>query len=165
MTVFEINAEIEKVSQKMEGGFDPETGEIIEPDMDAIRLELAELGLAKEEKAENIAYIMKEYKAAEAALGEEIKRLQERKAGYAKQQARLKELLDWLMHGEKLKTEKFTFFYKPVERIVIDDESDIPEDYVKVEFKIDKAGLKKAIKNGAAIEGAHIEKDKVVVVR
>ncbi len=133
-----------------------ETGEVF--DNSKVLQELSdELNVAKEDKADGIAYIMKEFKDAEKLLQDEIKRLQDRKAMMKRKQDSLKELLDYLLKGEKLKTNKFTFYYANSSKVVIEDEGAIPEQFLRVEYKIDKTEIGKQLKDFKEVAGATLE--------
>lgn len=157
MNVFEIKKEFFALKELMEKEYevDEETGEFI--DNTEILKELA-LGLNENmnDKADAIIYIYKEMVASEGLIHEEIKRLTERKKMYKRKQEQLKELMDFLLEGKKLKTEKFTIFYGKSESLVIEDEDKIPSKYISFEPKINKKDIKDDIKLGEEIEGATV---------
>lgn len=157
MNVFEIKKEFFALKELMEKEYevDEETGEFI--DNTEILKELA-LGLNENmnDKADAIIYIYKEMVASEGLIHEEIKRLTERKKMYKRKQEQLKELMDFLLEGKKLKTEKFTIFYGKSESLVIEDEDKIPSKYISFEPKINKKDIKDDIKLGEEIEGAKV---------
>lgn len=156
MKTYEIKSEIYELTKLLETEeFDPETGELID-NSEALAELSEEINMLKEEKCDNIAYLIKEYSDTEVSISAEIKRLQDRKKTAANAQAKLKELIDFLLSGEKVKTDRFTFFYAKTKSTVIDDESAIPSDYWKYEPKLDKSALNAALKTGE-IPGAHVE--------
>ena len=159
MNVYEIGKEFYELQELIEKeSFDvnQETGEVF--DNSATLQALAdELNVLKEVKCDSIAYIMKSFKDSEKSLQDEIKRLQERKAMMVRKQDSLKELLDYLLKGEKLKTDKFTFYYANSTKTVIEDESAIPAEFLKVEYKIDKTEIGKELKAFRDVPGATLE--------
>ncbi len=155
-TTFSILAEFKAINELTnEVEYDEETGEVID-NTETIKTLLDELNNSKEEKLDNIEYVKREFKMRETALQDEIKRLQERKASMASKQEQLKNLQEFLMNGEKVKTDKFTFSYGTTKSVDITDESAIPEAYLKVEFKVNKTELAKVLKAGGAVDGAEL---------
>ena len=155
-TTFSILSEFKAMHELTdEIEFDEETGEVID-NTDTIKALLDELNNSKEDKLDNIEYVKREFKMREAALQDEIKRLTARKASMVSKQDQLKGLQEFLMNGEKVKTDKFTFSYGTTKSVEIEDESEIPEAYLKVEFKVNKTEIAKALKAGGAITGAKL---------
>ena len=150
MRTFEIKQEMFDLEEMMLTEYDvnEETGEIIDNTEELKALADGLKGVISD-KADAIIYISKEFKMSEDALSAEIKRLQERKSMMKRKQDQLKDLLDYLLGGEKLKTEKFTIFYGKSESLEIEDESAVPADYIAFTPKINKTELKKDVKSGA----------------
>lgn len=96
-------------------------------------------------------------------LGEESKRLAERKKSFERQGKDLKKyVLTCLLAADldKLKTVKNTFTAaKGRASVVIDDESKIPDSLVDVQTIVspDKKAIKEALENGIEVPGARIE--------
>jgi len=133
--------------------FDEDTGEVID-NTEVIKTLMEDLESDKEAKLNNIEYIKREFKARGESLQSEIKRLTERKGAMNKKEEQLTKLQGFLLNGEKCKTDKFTFFYGTSQSVEIEDETLIPEAYLKVEFKVNKTEIAKALKGGGAIDGA-----------
>ena len=56
--------------------------------------------------------------------------------------------------------------YRNSESVTIDDLGSLTEEYIRIpEPQADKAAIKKAIKAGKEVAGAHIETSKSVIVR
>ena len=128
MKTFDIKEELFVLQELMQAEYevDEETGEITD-NTDLLKSMADELNENLSDKTDAIIYTAKEFKASEDALGEEIKRLQERKKMMARKQDQLKDLLDYLLGGEKIKTEKFTVFYGKSESLSIEnDDAVIP---------------------------------------
>lgn len=168
MRIFDIMSEyyalLEMIEQAEENPeFNPETGEII-PVEEILKDEIAKLNDEKETKLENLEYLKREIKSNADSLADEIKRLQARKKSFENQVEKLKSLQEYLLQGEKLKTNKFTFSYRKSESIEVEDEDLIPDEFKIITYKIDKTNLKKALKEDE-IKGAKIIEKRSLVVR
>jgi len=58
---------------------------------------------------------------------------------------------------DKLEVGTFKCGYRESESVEVDDLTAIPSDYTKTEIKADKTAIKKALKAGEKIAGAHIQ--------
>lgn len=154
MKLYEINDRIyELLNQEI---IDPETGEIL--DVNGFD-QLKELELARDVKIENTGLFIKNLDADIAALKEEEKRLAERrkakenKANYTKQF-----LSDFLKNEEvsKFETARCKLSFRKSESVAIDDESLIPDEYIKTETIKNpmKNDIKTALKAGKEVPGA-----------
>lgn len=143
-TLYEINNQIMEC-------IDLETGEIIAPE------KLEELQLSKAEKLENIALLYKNSAADVAAYKAE-------KDVFAKREKAAKATADWCkqvlareLDGKSMKTDKFAISYRKSESVEVKNIKAVPEEFlIPVEPKVDKTGLKKAIKEGAMFDGIEI---------
>jgi len=144
MNLFEIDAAILDC-------VDVETGEVFDVD----RFE--ELELTREAKIENICLWIKNLKAeAEALKAEKDAFAQRQKAAENKMES-LKRYISGYLDGTAFESAKVKVSFRKSESLEISDVYRIPEDFLKYqEPSVDKAALKKAIKDGAAIEGAEI---------
>jgi len=161
MKVYEIAKEFQAIQELLEQPLeiDEETGEVLEDNTELIQQLLSELEANREQKADNICYLISENKMIEMQLKAEAKRLQERAKTLSNTQERLKDLLKFLLHGEKLKTTHFTISYRKSASVKIVDESKIPADYIKVEevYKIDKKAIADKLKDFWIVKGAELE--------
>jgi len=165
MTTFTILDEFKAINALTdEVEYNEETGEVID-NSDTIKELLNELTANKDDKLDNIEYIKRDFKMREGALADEIKRLTERKKSMKTKQEQLANLQEYLMIGEKGMTDKFTFFYGMTQSYDIEDESEIPEAYLKVEFKVNKTEITKALKNGGAVAGVSLKETTSLRVR
>lgn len=131
---------------------DSETGEIL--DYEAF----AELQMERDQKIENIVLWHKNLIAEAKALEDEEKRFAERKKTAKNKAESLKRYLDTILQGNPLKTTKFNVTYRKSEQTKVDDISLIPAEYLKeVKPEANLTELKKAIKSGQVIQGAHLE--------
>lgn len=99
---------------------------------------------------------------AEAAkLREEEKRLTELRKEYEAKAEMKKNALDLYMQLneiEKVTDSSVTVCYKESESVIIDSENELSSEFVRIKKEADKNNIKKAIKNGTEVNGAHIEK-------
>lgn len=152
MTLYEIDSAIM-------GCMDEETGEIIEGAME-------ELELDNIQKAENIALSIKNDTAMAKALKEEIDKLTQRLRTCNNGIDSKKKYLPYLLGDKKLKTARVSVSYRNSESVTIDDLDSLTEEYIRIpEPQADKTAIKKAIKSGKEVTGAHIETSKSVIVR
>lgn len=152
MTLYEIDSAII-------GCMDEETGEIIEGAME-------ELELDNIQKAENIALSIKNDVAMAKALKEEIDKLTQRLRTCNNGIDSKKKYLPYLLGDKKLKTARVSVSYRNSESVTIDDLGSLTEEYIRIpEPQADKTAIKKAIKAGKEVAGAHIETSKSVIVR
>lgn len=122
-----------------------------------------------EAKADGYAKVMKNLEAQEEACAKEIKRLQTKKQTYSNSIERMKKNLEKAMIATgktKFKTDLFSFgIQKNPASIVIDDESKIPPEYWVIKSEVNKSALKDLLKNGEALEYAHLEQTEGLRIR
>lgn len=167
MKTYDIKSEFYAIQELLENEeFDAETGELID-NSEAIKQLLNEIESERDTKADNIAYLIKEAEDTELALKAEIYRLNERKKMFVREQDSLKQLLDFLLNGEKLKTDKFTFSYRTSQSVNIIDESLVPAEYLNVKEVItpDKKRIKEALADFNEVPGCEIVVNKTLGVR
>ncbi len=138
--------------------------EILDMDLDSDSLEtvLASLTDTVQEKAENIGKLIAQLNAEAEAYRVEIDRLATKKRMTESKVDQVKSYLDYnlkQMGIYKLETPLFKFSYRKSDSVVIDDSEAVGVDYKRFEtvMSIDKASIKKALKSGLAVTGAHIE--------
>jgi len=158
MKTYEIKSEFFAIQELLQNEeFDEDTGEMID-NSEAIESLLNEIEDERNSKADNIAYLVKEAIDTESSLKAEITRLNERKQMAIRQQDSLKKLCSYLLGGEKLKTDRFTFSYRTSQSVNITDESLIPAEFLNVVEKItpDKKKIKEALADFNDVPGAEI---------
>ena len=130
--------------------------------------ELDDLAGTFEEKANAIVYAINEKKKDLASIDVDINAYKEAKA---KQKA-IQNSIDFLENKlsymliatgtDKLRTGKTVVsLKKPTYSTVVDNESEIPDEFkeAKLEYKVDKTAIKKAIlETGEVIPGVHLQK-------
>jgi len=167
MKTYDIKSEFLAIQELLENEeFNEETGELID-NSEAIKQLLSEIEDERDSKADNIAYLIKTANDTELSLKAETERLNERKKMFVRQQESLKQLLDFLLHGEKLKTDKFTYSYRNSQSVHIIDESLIPAEYLNVKevVTVDKKRIKEALADFNDVSGAEIVVKKSLSVR
>ena len=153
MKLYEINEQIMAC-------IDSETGELIDPE------KLNELQTAKDEKIENLALWYKDLIAEANALKEEKEAFAAREKAANNKAESIKNYLSYALNGENFKTTKCALSFRKSEKTVIDDIYSIPENFLKYsEPTADLTEIKKAIKNGEEIKGAHLEETQNIQIK
>lgn len=166
MNLYEINSQIKRI---LDNGFnadiDPETGEII----DEGEHDLETLEILRQDKLEGIALYIKNLTALADDIKAEEKSLAERRKAAEAKAERLSAYLadDLTSHGEKkLETAKCAVTMRKSEAVIV-DESLLDMTWFKptTTYKPMLAEIKKAIKSGETVDGAHIEERQKVTVK
>lgn len=160
MNLYEITVEQQQLNALLE-----ENGGELTPEIEeALKINLDNFNA----KAEGYVKAIKNYKAEEDAIAEEIKRLQEKKRVNANAQARLKEALKTAMDTfdtPKVQAGLFKVSLTKSEAVNIINEDAIPQEYKKVKYEVSKTDIKNAIKSGLVVEGAEIVENKSITIR
>lgn len=154
MHLYEISEQYhEALTTLTEDEFDQET---IENTLEAIQGEF-------EEKGKQVAAFTQNINSDIGVIDKRIKELQARKRVMQNRQSSLKNYLHKNMEATgitKIESPYMTIsIRKCPPSVVIDDEGLIPDEFKKVEVKVDKT----AIKNANGCPGAHIEQGKTTV--
>mgnify|MGYP002624484933 CR=1 FL=1 len=154
MNLFEIDARLNNCFVIDENVVDIETGEIFD------KYYLDQLEMMKEEKIENIAKWIKN-------LDSDIEQLKKQKDAFATRQKvaenkrdSLKNYLSMFLNYQKwdAKDKSVSVSFRKSEAVKIVDESVIPRKwFIKQEPKLDKAGIKAALKLNTKVRGAELE--------
>lgn len=122
-----------------------------------------------EEKAENIAKLIKSIELDAAAIKEEEVRLSSKRKSLEGRVKNLKEYLEGAMRAvdkKKIKGKLFSFnIQKNPASLDIYDTSMIPKDYIKVVETFDNAEIKKALKEGKEVPGAILMQSESLRIR
>lgn len=169
MTLYEISAQYQEFLQLVAEGEIPE---------EAVADTMEGLDGVFEEKADNIACYIKNLRAEARALKEEIDALKERMEGKAHRADRLQDALLWAMQGsgkEKIETARNLLrIKKNPPRVAIEDEAAFAgwaqangrEDYLRyTPPSPNKTAIMEALKGGAEIPGAALERGQSLVIR
>lgn len=122
-----------------------------------------------ESKAEAYISTIMDYSADVEKYKKEIERLTARRRTAENTVLSLKKMLHeaMVLRGEdKAKIGTFSMRINRTKSVSITDEALIPQEYhVKQPDKIDKAGIKEALKNGLDVEGAELVENTSIVIR
>lgn len=119
-------------------------------------------------KAENYATSMAMFAASVEAAKAERKRLDAYIKRAENAQERMKVALATALETfglDRLEVGTYRISFRKSEAVIVDDEQAVPNDYVIVEAKINKAKLKADLKEGLVVSGAHLETRKNIQIR
>ena len=150
-TLYEINEQILRCVKDGDMVVDTETGEVI----DAVALDA--LQMARDEKLTNIGKWILDLKADAKAIREREISLAERRKSKENKAEQLTDYMNMILAGNKFECADFKASYRKSQAVEIMDAEKIPAPYLIVqEPKVDKAGIKKALKTGEDIPGAKL---------
>lgn len=122
-----------------------------------------------ETKADNIAKVLRDFDGDIEALKSEEERLAKKRKAIENRQRQLKEYLQNAMLAldkRKFKTDLFSFnIQRNAPSLKILYESKIPDDYYKIEKKLNKNDLKEAVKNGLFEDAAELVQTESLRIR
>ena len=158
MTLYEI---IEGIEQAYDACYDEETGEISE----AAYALLEDLEAKKEEKVENIGCLIKNLRAEAEAVKAEKLALQKRQSRLENKAEWFKEYLsrclveDYAEGKKKWSFPRVELGFRSSESVVIDDLDALDDEFVAIKREPAKTAIKRAIKDGISVDGAHLEQN------
>ena len=130
---------------------DEETGEILNFDA------LDRLQVARDVKIENLCLWVKNLKSDAEAYKAEKESFAKKQKQAENRATSLHSFIQTVLNGENFKTDRVTVSYRKSEAIELEDKICVPDKYfVPQEPKLDKTGLKKAIKAGEEFGGVHL---------
>ena len=145
--LYEIMNEIENFDFEI----DEETGEILNFDA------LDRLQVARDVKIENLCLWVKNLKSDAEAYKAEKESFAKKQKQAENRATSLHNFIQPVLNGEKFTTDRVTVSYRKSEAIELEDKICVPDKYfVPQEPKLDKTGLKKAIKAGEEFGGVHL---------
>ena len=152
-------ASLYEINQQIMDCIDMETGEIIDID------QLHELQMDRTDKIRNIACYIKNLRSDAAQYDEEAKTFAARKKAAQTKADSLTAYLSSMLNGEKVKDKEYAISWRKSESVNITDDSLLPDTYlVPQPPKVDKAGIKAALKAGTAVTGAELaEKNNIQI--
>lgn len=137
-----------------------ETGEVI--DLEKLSL----LKMERSEKIRNIALWVKNLKADAKALKEEKEAFYKRQKVAENKAAQLESYLSHVLDGEKVKEKEFSISWRKSKAVNILDEKKIPADFlIQQAPKIDKAGIRAALKDGDEVPGAELKENVSIQIK
>lgn len=165
-SLYEINAQIEAVLDRLYEEVDEETGEVSED----VLGELETLKAERDAKLDNIGAYIKNLEADVTAIKAEMDNLKKRKEVKERKIERLKEYVkqDLMYHGEaKKETARAAYSFRTSKKVEITDEALIPKDFITevVEYKVDKTKIKETISTGTEVPGAQIVENKNLQIK
>ena len=146
MTLYEIDNAIMEL-------IDEETGEIT--DIDALNA----LEMERERKITNVACAAKNAKALADALKNEKQEIEKRMKAAERTVASCKEYILNALGGVKMENERCKISYRHTTSVDVADNinfDNVPAEFIKVTKEIKKTEVKKAIEEGATIDGCRI---------
>jgi len=152
MNLYEINREILAC-------INYETGEIL----DVQRLEMLEI--AKEKKIENVALWIKNLESEAAALKKEKDAFTQREKSTKNRIESLKKYLENALQGQKFQTTKCAISFRTSTTLEMSEKAEIPEEFRKYSFDLDKTKMKEALKNGANYKGFWLQKNQKIQIK
>ena len=147
------------INQGIMDCIDMETGEIVDLDR------LHDLQMERGDKIRNIACYIKNLRSDAAQYDEEAKIFAARKKAAQTKAKSLTAYLSSMLNGEKVKDKEYSISWRKSESVNITDDSLLPDTYlVPQPPKVDKAGIKAALKAGTAVTGAELtEKNNIQI--
>ena len=147
------------INQGIMDCIDMETGEIVDLDR------LHDLQMERGDKIRNIACYIKNLRSDAAQYDEEAKTFAARKKAAQTKAESLTAYLSSMLNGEKVKDKEYSTSWRKSESVNITDDSLLPDTYlVPQPPKVDKAGIKAALKAGTAVTGAELtEKNNIQI--
>ena len=147
---------LDKLIEDSENDFNEETGEFTDNTKEITEL-TKELVENRDSLVNYLVNKRDEYKMLESGIADKIRKLQDKKASAKRQQEKVLDTIDYILEGEKLKTDEFTIYYAKSESVAILDKSDIPQKFIEFTHKLSLSEIKKALKRGDKIKGAVLE--------
>lgn len=175
-TLYEIRKEIaecldvSKYTYDAKAGkyVDTETGEAFSPEAieQAINERYESLQMDRHEKLHNVGLLYLNRKADAEAFKAEKERFAAKEKAARKTMDWAKETLARELGGKKMKETEFSVSYRSSETVEVTEGASIPDEFLVAQApKVDKAGIKKALKEGAVIPGCTIEKHSNIQIR
>ena len=150
-TLYEINEQILRCVKDGDMVVDTETGEVI----DAVALDA--LQMARDDKLTNIGKWILDLKADAKAIREREISLAERRKAKENKAEQLMDYMNMILAGKKFECADFKASYRKSQAVEVTDAEKIPAPYLIVqEPKVDKAGIKKALKAGEEVPGCKL---------
>ncbi len=158
-----------EIDEAMMNLVDEETGEILDLQ------EFEKLAMSKQDKIENMALWVLDLKDESEQINAEIQRLKDRKAATDNKMKRLKEYIQIILGGEKLRTPLVSVSFRSNESVNITDAEAVinwVQHYNKDDGvlkylppEISKTGIKQLIKEGSTIPGVSLENTTSTIIK
>jgi len=170
MNIYELPSSVNEAMERFMLNFNSETGEEETDSTESLK-ELEEL---QNKKDDLIEWMLKKRGNAEAnrtALLNEMSRLNERVIREGKTMEAMEKMIrHFIPEAEKpLTISNWSISYRKSTQTIIDDEALIPDEYKTTETKtiekISKDDIKKALKEGKKVSGAHLFENKTLTIK
>jgi len=161
MTLWEIDKNIEAI---LEDAIDPETGEISEDLFE----QYEKLQMDRDQKVENIVCYIKDLKAEAAAIKEEKANLDKRARSAENKADRLKQYLEFCLHGEKFSSPRGSVSYRKTTKVEVDENrlNEVPERFLRYKDpEVDKKAVTEALKAGEDVPGCTLVDSVSVIIK
>lgn len=156
MNLYQISKDL--FEQLSTPGVDLETGEV---DQEAYMQRLDNLQMCFDDKALNVAKFIKSLEAESEAIKQAIDSMKERITTNNKRVAYLEKYLTniCLQQGRFPQDAQVKLGVRKSSRVIIDDESAIPPEFLKIQMveSLDKTMISQKLKAGEEVPGAHME--------
>ena len=160
MNLFEIDTQIRSL---LDAAIDPETGEVLEPEL---LKELDELEVAREHKIESTALYIKSQRAFANAIAGEIASLNKRRQTALKHADGAERYLATVLDGEKFNSPRVGIGWKKTQAVKVTDLSKIPKRYLRIKDpEPDKVEIGKILKSGGKVDGAELITNTNIVLK
>lgn len=161
-TLYDITLQYREMLEKMLDTAS-EDGEVDEQ----VMYELTQVQDALEVKAENCAAMYLEIDSEVERIKKFEGKIKTRRERLQNRRDRLKEYIDRNLTAaqiERIEGEFVNISYRKSEKVEIDNEAEIPEEYWRVTKEPDKTAIKQALKAGISM-GAHLEPTKSIQIK
>lgn len=162
MFLYDFDMEIARVFSE---AVDRETGEVD----DELLAKLDELEMARDHKIEQIACYIKTLKANAAAVKIEKDVLAKRQKAYENKAEGLSRYLSGYLNGQKFASARCEVSFRKSTRVELNPGVtvyDIDTHYIRMkEPELDKTAIAKALKEGQAVEGVHLEETVSTIIK
>lgn len=175
-TLYEIRKEIaecldvSKYTYDAKAGkyVDTETGEAFSPEAieQAINERYESLQMDRHEKLHNVGLLYLNKKADAAQYKAEKDRFAAKEKAAKKTMDWAKETLARELNGEKMNETEFSVSYRSSDPLEIEEGASIPDEFlIQQAPKVDRAGIRKALQEGAIIPGCKLAKRSNIQIR
>lgn len=150
-TLYEINNQILACVKDGDMVVDTDTGEVLDVSaLDALVME-------RDEKLTNIGKWILDLKADAKAIREREISLAERRKAKENKAEQLTEYMNVVLAGKKFECADFKASYRKSQAVEVTDPDKVPASFLIVqEPKVDKAGIKKALRSGEEVPGCKL---------
>ena len=148
MKLFDIDQQLERLFPDGDNMVDVETGEVFD------KKALDDLKMERVEKVTNIGKYILNLRAEAKAIKEEEQALAARRKAKENRADWLQQYMDSSLKGQKFECVYFNATYRKSVAVEVKDQKAIPKTYlIPQEPKVDKMGIKKALKAGENVPG------------